>query len=158
MRTDLMLRAATVEDLDAIVDIERRAFSDPWSRESFASVLGAPPVMFTVALAHGRIIGYLVAWFVGGDGEIGNIAVDEAFRGQGIGGVLLEAALTEGRRRDVEAVYLEVRESNEAARRMYERRGFVRVGRRRRYYRRPEEDALILRLELAPPRVAQAGR
>lgn len=142
------LRDARVEDLDAIERIERRCFSDPWSRHSFASVLGEPAVHFAVATAGDRVVGYIVAWFIAGDGEIGNIAVDDAFRGQGIGGRLLDAALEAARARGVEAVYLEVRESNAAAQRMYAHRGFSHVGRRRRYYRRPEEDALILRLVL----------
>jgi ribosomal-protein-alanine N-acetyltransferase len=147
----LSLRAAEVSDLDAIAAIERRAFSDPWSRASFGSMLGEAAVCFLVAMVDDQLAGYIVAWFIGGDGEVGNVAVDERFRGQGIGDRLLEAALAEGRRRRVESVYLEVRESNAAAQRMYDRRGFSRVGRRRRYYRRPEEDALILRLVLSPP-------
>jgi ribosomal-protein-alanine N-acetyltransferase len=146
----LVLRAAKPGDLEAIEAIERRSFSDPWSRSSFASLLGEPPVFFAVAAMGERIAGYLVAWFIAGEGEIGNVAVDHAYRSQGIGGRLLEAALDAARSRSVEAVYLEVRESNVAAQRMYARRGFSRVGRRRRYYRRPEEDALILRLALAP--------
>lgn len=147
----VVLREARAEDLDAIVAIERRAFSDPWSRESFASVLGEPPVHFGVATVDDVVIGYVVAWFLAGDGEIGNIAVEDEHRARGVGSRLLDGALEAARARRVEAVYLEVRESNIAAQRMYERRGFTRVGRRRRYYRRPEEDAFILRLELAAP-------
>jgi ribosomal-protein-alanine N-acetyltransferase len=146
----LALREATAADLEAIEAIERRAFSDPWSRASFASLIGQALVHFVVATKDGQVIGYIVAWFIGGDGEIGNVAVDEGHRGQGIGHVLLEHALGSARARGVDVVYLEVRESNLEAQRLYARRGFVRVGRRRRYYRRPEEDALILRLELAP--------
>jgi ribosomal-protein-alanine N-acetyltransferase len=142
------LRDATPVDLDAIEAIERRAFSDPWSRASFASLLGQRPMHFVVATVGGQVIGYLVAWFIGGEGEIGNIAVDEHHRGRGIGARLLEHTLSAARARGVDVVYLEVRESNAAAQRMYERWGFIRVGRRRRYYRRPEEDALILRLDL----------
>jgi ribosomal-protein-alanine N-acetyltransferase len=145
-----VLRNATPADLDAIETIEQKAFSDPWSRASFASLIGQPPMHFVVAILGDRVVGYVVAWFIGGDGEIGNIAVEEQQRGQGIGARLLEDTLAAARARGVEVVYLEVRESNRAAQRMYERRGFVRVGRRRRYYRRPEEDALILRLELSP--------
>ena len=147
---ELALRDATAADLDAIEAIERRAFSDPWSHASFASLIGQPPMHFMVATIAGRVVGYVVAWFIGGEGEIGNIAVDELRRGQGIGGRLLESTLSAARARGVDVVYLEVRESNLAAQRMYDRWGFVRVGRRRRYYRRPEEDALILRLDLHP--------
>lgn len=147
---ELTLRDATPGDLDAILAIERRAFSDPWSRASFASVVGQAPMHFVVATLGERVAGYVVAWFIGGEGEIGNIAVDEQHRGRGIGARLLEDTLAAARRRGVRVVYLEVRESNFAAQAMYERWGFARVGRRRGYYRRPQEDALILRLELTP--------
>jgi ribosomal-protein-alanine N-acetyltransferase len=153
------LRAAKPDDLESIAEIERSAFTDPWSRASFRSMLDQAPVWFVVAETGERVVGYVVAWFIGGDGEIGNVAVDESQRGQGIGSMLLDAVLAEARKREVDSVYLEVRESNLPARRMYERYGFARVGRRRRYYRRPEEDALILRLALTPASAGEdAGR
>ena len=148
--TEIELREATYDDLDAIADIERRTFSDPWSRTSFATVIGQPLMRFTVATIGDRVVGYVVAWFIGGEGEIGNIAVSPEHREKGIGMRLMEHALLAAREYDVNAMYLEVRESNVSAQRLYNRWGFVRVGRRRRYYRRPDEDALILRLELRP--------
>jgi len=69
-------------------------------------------------------------------------------RRQGIGASLLDAALAEGRRRGAQNMYLEVRESNSAARRLYASRGFEELGRRRGYYKRPVEDAIVLRLEM----------
>jgi ribosomal-protein-alanine N-acetyltransferase len=95
--------------------------------------------------ASGRVLGYVVAWFAGGQGEIANLAVDESARGKGLGAVLLDAALEEARRHGTEEVFLEVRSSNARARELYDSRGFAEVGRRRRYYRRPIEDAIILR-------------
>lgn len=151
-RPAITIRPATVKDLDAIEAIEQRAFSDPWTKNSFATLIGERAAYFAVATASNAVIGYVAAWFIGGDGEIGNIAVDRDWRGRGIGTRLLDAALEAAREIGVEVMYLEVRESNDAARRMYERCGFIRVGRRRRYYRRPEEDALILRLVLHPTR------
>jgi ribosomal-protein-alanine N-acetyltransferase len=90
----------------------------------------------------------VAAWFIAGEGEIGNVAVDPEMRGRGVGSVLLESALLEGRRRRATQIFLEVRESNHVAREMYASHGFVSVGRRRHYYRRPVEDALVLRLTL----------
>ena len=84
-------------------------------------------------------------WFAGDEGEIANLAVAPSARRHGIGAALLDASLGEARRRGVKQVYLEVRESNAAARALYERRGFSVVGRRKRYYRHPDEDALLLR-------------
>jgi ribosomal-protein-alanine N-acetyltransferase len=94
-------------------------------------------------------LGYVVAWFAAGQGEIANLAVDPDVRGRGLGSALLDAALEEARRQHTEEVFLEVRDSNARARQLYESRGFVEVGRRRKYYRRPVEDAVILRWTVA---------
>ena len=91
------------------------------------------------------VTGYVVAWFVADEGEIANLAVDPSGWGSGIGKALLDAALDEGERRGAAAVYLEVRDSNARARRLYQSRQFEEVGRRRGYYQRPVEDAIVLR-------------
>jgi ribosomal-protein-alanine N-acetyltransferase len=148
----IAIAAASVDDVPAIVDIERRAFSDPWSANSFREALSHPAVFFACARTRGRsrssvgkVAGYVVAWFVADEGEIANLAVDPAGWGGGIGQALLDAALEEGERRGAVAVYLEVRDSNERARRLYRSRRFEEVGRRREYYQRPVEDAIVLR-------------
>ncbi len=146
------ISAASVADVPAILDIERRAFSDPWSARSFRDALDHPAVFFACA-RHGagarsdgdQIAGYVVAWFVADEGEIANLAVDPAGWGSGIGKALLDAALEEGERRGAAAVYLEVRDSNARARKLYHSRNFEEVGRRRDYYQRPVEDAIVLR-------------
>jgi ribosomal-protein-alanine N-acetyltransferase len=89
-----------------------------------------------------------VARFAADEGEIANLAVREPTRRRGIGSMLLAGALKEGRRRGANNMYLEVRESNEAARQLYASRGFEEIGRRKRYYRHPEEDAVVLRYEM----------
>lgn len=139
-------------DIGAIAEIERRSFSDPWSERAFRDVLAHSRMYFACirddsvdGYTTPRVLGYVVAWFAGGQGEIANLAVDEVARGQGLGSALLDAALEEARLHGTEEVFLEVRSSNIRARQLYESRGFVEVGRRRRYYRRPVEDAIILR-------------
>jgi ribosomal-protein-alanine N-acetyltransferase len=148
----VVISPATTGDVSAIVGIERRAFSDPWSARSFREALEHPAVFFVCARpaesarsADVNISGYVVAWFVADQGEIANLAVDPSGWGTGIGRALLDAALEEGERRGTSAVYLEVRDSNERARRLYHSRGFEEVGRRRGYYQRPVEDAIVLR-------------
>lgn len=137
------------DDVPAIVRIERDAFSDPWSLRSFREALAHSAVYFACARRDGtEVAGYVVAWFVADEGEIANLAVSPDAWGAGIGRALLDAALDEGRRRDVSAVYLEVRDSNDRARRLYRSRGFEEVGRRRGYYARPVEDAIVLRRTL----------
>ena len=134
------------DDIVAITEIEREAFSDPWSARSFRDALEHPAVYFGCARSDdGAVLGYVVAWFVADEGEIANLAVSPEGWGSGIGRALLDAALDEAARRNVESVYLEVRDSNARARRLYQSRGFEEVGRRKGYYRRPVEDAIVLR-------------
>ena len=147
--TSVHVRAVREADLDRIAEIERVSFSDPWSRPSFSQLLRDRRVHFIVACTPDDIIhGYAVAWFVLDEGEIANIAVQPDFRGQGIGRTLLQSVTEAAAARRASALYLEVRDSNEPARAMYSAHGFVQVGRRNRYYRRPVEDALVLRLAL----------
>ncbi|HEX8942087.1 MAG TPA: ribosomal protein S18-alanine N-acetyltransferase [Gemmatimonadaceae bacterium] len=145
----ISIDAARQEDVVAISEIERAAFSDPWSARSFRDALEHPAVYFGCARSDAaEVLGYVVAWFVAGEGEIANLAVAPEGWGGGIGRALLDAALDEARRRGIEAVYLEVRDSNLRARRLYQSRGFEEVGRRKSYYRRPVEDAIVLRRTL----------
>ena len=139
-------------DITTIAAIEQRSFSDPWSERSFRDVLAHSRMYFACVRegeadgrASPRVLGYVVAWFASGQGEIANLAVDPDARGKGVGSALLDAALEQGKRQGAEEVFLEVRSSNRAARQLYESRGFSEVGRRRRYYRFPVEDAVILR-------------
>jgi ribosomal-protein-alanine N-acetyltransferase len=105
-----------------------------------------PAVYFGCARSDaGEVLGYVVAWFVADEGEIANLAVAPAGWGSGIGRALLDAALAQAKQRGIESVYLEVRDSNVRARRLYKSRGFEEVGRRTKYYRRPVEDAIVLR-------------
>lgn len=145
--TPYAIRPACAADVDEVAAIERLAFSDPWSRAAFAGLLANPAVLFVVARhrhADASLLGYTVVWFAADESEIGNLAVAPAARGRGVGAALLDTALDEAVRRGAASTYLEVRESNVAARRLYASRGFTAVGRRRRYYRNPTEDALVL--------------
>lgn len=146
----IRIERASDADVGDIAAIEQRAFSDPWSEQSFRDVIARPEMFVACARdvaegGAGPVLGYVVAWFAGGDGEIANLAVTPDARGRGIGASLLDAAIVEARRAGARVIYLEVRDSNLRARGLYESRGFVEVGRRRRYYRRPVEDAVILR-------------
>jgi ribosomal-protein-alanine N-acetyltransferase len=146
-RADVQLRRARADDLAAILAIERASFGDPWSRTSFAALLEQPRVYFSVALdrATGSLLGYTVAWFVLDEAELANLAVAPEARGRGVGTILLEGALAAADERRSASMYLEVRASNEPAIALYTSHGFTEIARRPAYYRKPVEDALILR-------------
>ena len=150
----IAIRRARAADLPAILTIERVSFTDPWSHGSFAALLEQPRVYFSVALdqASGALVGYTVAWFVLDEAELANLAVAPEARGQGIGAQLLKGALAASEARGTATMYLEVRASNVAAIALYTSHGFAEVGRRRAYYRKPVEDALILRRLASPQR------
>jgi ribosomal-protein-alanine N-acetyltransferase len=140
------LRPARESDLPAILAIERMSFTDPWSRSSFATLLEQPRVYFAVALdATERLLGYVVTWFVLDEAELANIAVSPDTRGRGVGALLLEGAIATAQTRGSESMFLEVRASNVSAIALYISHGFVQINRRTSYYKKPVEDALILR-------------
>jgi [ribosomal protein S18]-alanine N-acetyltransferase len=144
------VRPATREDVARVWQIERASFADPWSERSFHELLDQPHVYFRV-LADGdtdEALGYVVAWFVVSEAEIANVAVAPDARGRKLGGRLLDDVLSAARSRGVTEAFLEVRDSNVAARALYESRGFAAVGRRRGYYVRPREDAIVMRAGL----------
>jgi [ribosomal protein S18]-alanine N-acetyltransferase len=145
----VVLRRADVADMAAVAAIEQTSFGDPWSLHAFTELLDDPRVSFLIADQGGAVRGYLVAWSILDEGEIGNLAVAASARRQGIGARLLDGAVDAARAEGILSLYLEVRDSNAAARALYASRGFVEIGRRRDYYRRPREDALVLRLQLA---------
>jgi ribosomal-protein-alanine N-acetyltransferase len=148
-----LLRPAVEGDLGRVAEIEKSCFADPWTKGAFRSLLTGLPAIFQVAVfpPDDVIRGYAIAFSVGEDAEILNLAVDPAFRGQGLAGKMLDAVLIELAARGARTAFLEVRESNEAARALYRSRGFVEIGNRKRYYRRPVEDALVLRKMLEVP-------
>jgi ribosomal-protein-alanine N-acetyltransferase len=140
-------------DLPAVHAIECDVFPDPWSQETFWSELAHVPESrhYLVAEADGAIAGYagLLATRQGAD--VQTLAVARQHRRHGVARQLLDALLTEARRRGSPEVLLEVRAENEAAQALYARVGFERIGVRRGYYRPGGTDAHVLRLRLTDP-------
>lgn len=144
------IRPAVAADVSAIAAAERVCFSDPWSPQSLAELFENRTVVVLAAEPESgvlRLAGYVFARAIAGEGEILNIGVLPEFRSAGLGGDLLDACLARLRDRGAATVFLEVRESNEAAKRLYQSRGFRPVGVRTDYYRKPRENALVLRRE-----------
>ena len=143
MNPDLEIRPLTYADLPQVIAIERRAFPTPWSLAMFVLELSKPSGICLAGLLEGRIVAYLVCSRYDTVWHLMNIAVDINLRRQGLATSLLER-LFELADRPSEQYTLEVRTSNEAAIRLYERFGFRAAGRRRAYYHDNREDALIM--------------
>jgi len=142
--------SAFKEYADQIAEIAKNSFSDPWSYESFISLAenGEDYVRFFIEKdAAGSVAGYLVFSITSDEAEILDIAVRADKRGSGIGKRLIFEAFDYGADNGVSAVYLEVRESNSPAIALYEKTGFVPCGRRKQYYEKPVEDAIIMKKE-----------
>jgi len=109
----------------------------------------AAGVPFLVAVAGADVAGYAIAHVAADEGEILNLGVAAAHRRRGVGRRLVQAMVATLAARGAAAVYLEVRESNAAARGLNQELGFREVGRRSRYYRQPVEDAILLRAAIS---------
>lgn len=148
---DVRVRAMRAGDVGAVSAIEALAFTDPWPASAFTQLLARDYARLIVAAdAQDSAVGYCITLSTMDEGEIANIAAHPTWRHQGIGGRLLDEAMASAAGRGVTALFLEVRESNAAARALYASREFRQVGRRRGYYQHPTEDALVLRRDLAP--------
>ncbi len=134
------------DDLTGILEVESESFTNPWTREMYEWELTNRDIcrIFVVRTPGYRVAGFCAFWLVFDEIHINNIAMRPACRGQGLGTALMQQVLREGQALGATRATLEVRASNRAARRLYERLGFAVAGQRRRYYTQPDEDALIL--------------
>lgn len=143
-----MIARAQKGDLAALQALETECFSEAWSEKSLLQLLDNPDYLTLLERdGQGNARAYLIGWQIAGEAELARIGVTKAARRQGLAGQMLHAALLIWRTANVGNVWLEVRQSNIAAQRLYARRGFGVVGTRKNYYA-DGEDALVLRLEL----------
>ena len=150
------MRPASPADIPALAELEREAFSDPWTAEQLQEALGWTGAIAYVSEDERGVTGYVLGRVVVDQAEVLSIATTVRCRRQGVGQALLDAALARMVERGAVTVWLEVRTSNDAARLMYEQVGFVAAGLRRGYYRQPPEDALVLRRDLNEVRVSES--
>jgi ribosomal-protein-alanine N-acetyltransferase len=145
----VMIAPATLADLDAIDEIERHSFPQPWPRAAFETELTRPLARIDVARGS-RVIGFCNYWVVpepggpGGEIHIHTIATHPDHRRAGVGAALLDRALAEGRAAHCNLATLEVRRGNAPAIALYQRAGFRVVHVRARYYQDNGEDALVM--------------
>lgn len=146
---NLSIRPATSADLPAMMALEKRAVTAAhWSATQYEAVFRAagPGRVALIIQEDACIHGFVIARVVGEEWEIENIAIAGPARRRGLGTRLLGELLDLARARSAQAVFLEVRESNQAARALYEKWSFLESGRRPQYYKDPEEDAILYRL------------
>ena len=148
MADQFTIREARSEDASALWETEELSFPDPWSEADFGNLLSAPGVEGWICWAGTRLSGYVIVRSAGEEAEILNLAVAPEFRRRRVALRLLGRGLETLLKRGVHEVFLEVRRSNGAARALYHQLGFALAGVRRGYYRKPLEDAMVLRRRL----------
>ena len=137
--------SAEIRHIDSLEALEQACFSLPWTRDQLVSQLPDEQHVFLVAdSGNGQVLGYVGMMVVLDEGYISNVAVSPDHRRKGIADALMRALLCEADRRSLSFVTLEVREHNEAAIKLYEKWGFRPVGKRKNYYERPAEDAILM--------------
>ena len=142
---DVLLVPLEEADLDTVVEIERESFANPWRRGHFLHEMTGNRWAVNYAARRGEeVLGYASVWHLGEELKINNIAVRAECRRRGLGRWMLLQIMERARRAGCRVARLEVRQSNVAARKMYERHGFVETGRRKGYYAREQEDAILM--------------
>jgi ribosomal-protein-alanine N-acetyltransferase len=145
----MRIRPATLADIPKMMALARlAAAAAQWSAEQYQTVFSGVSRVALVVEEGADVQGFIAGRTMGEEWEIENIAVAGPVRRRGLGARLLGEFLDMARGRGAEAVFLEVRESNLEARQFYEKWAFVQTGRRKDYYREPEEDAIVYRLGL----------
>jgi [ribosomal protein S18]-alanine N-acetyltransferase len=149
----IAVRPGTAADLPQLMAIARHsATAAQWSPAQYENLVSSDTDReFLVVVEDGNVCGFIVGREAAQEWEIENVAVSGSARRRGLGSRLLSEFLDRVRARGGAEVYLEVRESNRAARELYEKWGFVEGGRRKSYYQDPPEDALLLRFSFPQP-------
>ncbi|MCQ2511985.1 MAG: ribosomal protein S18-alanine N-acetyltransferase [Lachnospiraceae bacterium] len=133
----------TYDDIAKVSQMEKKYFGQPWSEASIAHYMETGNNVFVVAKAGKDVIGYAAVMCVLDEGNLVSIAVEADYREMGIASELLDIAYDMSQERGVTSINLEVRESNEAAIRLYEKEGFEKIGLRKNFYSNPKEDAVL---------------
>lgn len=144
-RDEVDFRFMTLNDVDAIGELERLSFSTPWPREAFVNELTVNQnAKYVVAEYQGKIVAYCGMWIILDEAHITNVAVHPGYRGRKIGENLMKQMMGLAVLFGAVKMTLEVRPSNTAARNLYAKLGFKDQGRRKNYYSDNNEDAMIM--------------
>ncbi len=147
----LLIRKMKVEDVPAAHEIDKLSFTLPWPERSLRfEVSDNPSARCWVAEQDGRVVGMLILWMIVDEAHIATVATHPEFRGQGIAEGLLIKTLEKAHAEGAQSALLEVRAGNEVAQTLYRKYGFEEVGRRERYYKDNNEDAVLMTLHNLP--------
>ncbi|MCK4956700.1 MAG: ribosomal protein S18-alanine N-acetyltransferase [Candidatus Cloacimonetes bacterium] len=138
------IRKMQISDLPEVLKIETELFSDVWTEQMFVEEINTQ-VSYVLELDN-EIAGYICGWKLYDEFNITNVAVSKKYQQKGYGKLLVDFIITEIAKENFHILFLEVRESNLAAIKLYERVGFNEVGRRKKYYKNPTEDAILMNL------------
>lgn len=140
------IRQMSASDITAVHQIECLSITPPWTEQGFAGALANENACFYVAesLDSYEILGYCGLYFAADEGEITNVAVHPKHRREGVADQILATVLQDAVQRKLSQIFLEVRASNTAAKKLYEKHGFEFQGVRRNFYRNPKEDAIVM--------------
>lgn len=145
---NIHLEEMNASHIDAIAALEKRCFSDPWSKKLFEQELTNERSYYVVLLDDDTVIGYAGFWKIFDEGHIMNIAVAPEYRGQHLSHLLMKAFLEFAARSEIRYLTLEVREGNIPARNLYYQYGFEDAGVRKAYYQDNGENAIIMWADL----------
>lgn len=141
----MIVREARSEDALSIYEIEKEAFSTPWTYESIKLEINNNKLSrYLVVEKDKSLVAYAGIWLIINEGHITNLAVKEEYRGKGVGDLLIKSLINFAERKDLDILTLEVRKSNNIAINLYEKYKFEKTGIRNEYYRDNMEDALIM--------------
>lgn len=152
MQNDITVTPAVREDIAVLVSRDADCFphdSDRWDENIFAQQLPDERHIFLILREGETLLGYICMSLVLDEAELNRIAVFPEARGRNLSPLLFDAAHAVITEMGAETVYLEVRESNAPARGLYEKLGFLTVGKRKNYYKNEREDAILMRLALS---------
>ena len=133
---------------EEVARIEAATFSEPWSVKAFEDAVASDNYIYIVALDNDKVVGYAGCVMSMGEADITNIAVSDEYRRMGIGNELLGQLIKQMKNHTIDKAFLEVRESNNSARMLYINSGFSEIGVRKNFYRKPDENAILMELTI----------
>lgn len=153
MKQSIIICPMHEENLEQIAQIEQQCFSTPWSKKNFEETLAYTSYKFLVAKSGEEVVGYIGLLMTGTEADITNVAVASSEQKKGIGSKLVSAVLEEAKALGVDTIFLEVRESNEKAMKLYKKFNFLPISVRKNYYQNPLEDAIIMSVDLSTRKI-----